>query len=200
MGSPQQPRLVGLIHSLAKGKHTSQLATARCVASPQRGTTPVAETSCVGLPVLIGMIDACRWVATPVCLLFVNSLGMGNSPRAATLVRRVVLSFQNRTTPFRRFFPLILFSMLFGFLLANIFGTFLEGLRNVVAWDGFVILSILLFVETTNYFTYHSSNDRSLQRVPTTFAANKEQVCRVVNSFKIGLLLGFFVEAFKVGS
>lgn len=125
---------------------------------------------------------------------------MGNSPRAATLVRRVVLSFQNRTTPFRRFFPLILFSMLFGFLLANIFGTFLEGLRNVVAWDGFVILSILLFVETTNYFTYHSSNDRSLQRVPTTFAANKEQVCRVVNSFKIGLLLGFFVEAFKVGS
>jgi hypothetical protein len=177
-------------------------------------------------------------------------------PRVASLLRQVTLSFQNRIRPFRDSFSLILFSLLFGFLLANIFGTFLNILRDAVSWDGFVILGILLFVEMTNYLTYprgswatpgprrpkgmggrsppkaqgpplgdrrrggqalggrgpHAEQSlegpplgdnrggRARHRASKATIANREGIYRIVNSFKIGLLLGFFVEAFKVGS
>ena len=121
-------------------------------------------------------------------------------PRVASLLRQVALSFQNRIRPFRDSFSLILFSLLFGFLLANIFGTFLNVLRDAISWDGFVILGIVLFVEITNYLTYHPFRGRSRQFASNATIANREVIHRIVNSFKIGLLLGFFVEAFKVGS
>ena len=125
---------------------------------------------------------------------------MANNPRVASLLRQVALSFQNRIRPFRDSFSLILFSLLFGFLLANIFGTFLNVLRDAISWDGFVILGIVLFVEITNYLTYHPFRGRSRQFAFNATIANREVIYRIVNSFKIGLLLGFFVEAFKVGS
>lgn len=125
---------------------------------------------------------------------------MANNPRAATLLRQVAVSFQNRARPFRHSFSIILFSLLFGFLLANIFGTFLAVLRNSIPWDGFVIFGILLFVETTNWLTYRPFKGPSQQTAYEAVKTNKNVMCRIVNSFKIGLLLGFFVEAFKVGS
>jgi hypothetical protein len=128
------------------------------------------------------------------------SFAMANNPRAAALLRQVALAFQNRVRPFRRSFSIILFSLLFGFLFANIFGTFLNVLRNAIAWDGFVIVGILMFVEVTNYLTYHPFKSSSNQIVYDATKTNKEVICRIVNSFKMGLLLGFFVEAFKVGS
>lgn len=125
---------------------------------------------------------------------------MGNNPRAATLLRQLALSFQNRIKPFRDSFSTILFFLLFGFLLANIFGTFLGVLRNAIAWDGFVILGVVLFVEVTNYLTYYQVKSRSSQIDSNASKTSKEIMYRLVNSFKIGLLLGFFIEAFKVGS
>lgn len=125
---------------------------------------------------------------------------MENNFRAATLLSQVALSIQNRIRPFRRSFSIILFSLLLGFLVANIFGTFLGVLRNAIAWDGFVILGIVFFVEVTNYVIYHPLKNRSQQIASDAIKTNKEVTCRIVNSFKIGLLLGFFVEAFKVGS
>ena len=234
---------------------------------------------------------------------------MANNPRVASLLRQVALSFQNRIKPFRNSFSLIFFSLLFGFLLANIFGTFLNVFRDIVFWDGFIILGILFFVEITNYLTYHpfsgsfglgvrwdggqsppqprpwpgavvgsaphpiepmhpkgckavhlegmqegagapttrsterlasrrgwgevpsppapdaspvrlgrasgasdaslaslerdaqdAREGRSRQLVSNAAIANRGVIYRVVNSFKLGLLLGFFVEAFKVGS
>lgn len=113
---------------------------------------------------------------------------------------QVALSFQNRIRPFRSYFSTILLSLLFGFLLANIFGTFLGVLRNAIAWDGFVILGILFFVEVTNCLIYHPLKIRSQQIAFDSAKRKKEMMYRIVNSFKIGLLLGFFVEAFKVGS
>ena len=41
---------------------------------------------------------------------------------------------------------------------------------------------------------------RSRQLASNAAIVNREVIYRIVNSFKIGLLLGFFVEAFKVGS
>ena len=122
-------------------------------------------------------------------------------------------------------FSLVLFSALLGFLVANIFGTFLTTLRDYVVWDGFIIVGLVVFVETINLSVY-----KVFKSVPFTPSAledatgvlntkespftlrNKSDtllnsprrsnflLCQLLNSFKLGLLLGFFVEAFKVGS
>jgi hypothetical protein len=147
-------------------------------------------------------------------------------------------------------FSLILFSTLSGFLLANLFGTFLNALRYYVVWDGFIIGTLIFFVEATNVIVYRipirlisreelieprdkrrvlglSDKERSFTLLKGFRVArfhflpfllnslslnwrnisNEELVLeprfplyRLINSFKLGLLLGFFVEAFKVGS
>ena len=155
---------------------------------------------------------------------------------------------------FHKNFSLILFSALLGFLVANIFGTFLTVLRNYAIWDGFIIVGLLIFVETTNLTVYKMSKSLSLfflrgqpgnskvtentgiggpqkkgllrfskenlclvifynlfrlgrgfqKLLPFQLITPSQKkdllICPLINSFKLGLLLGFFVEAFKVGS
>ena len=111
-------------------------------------------------------------------------------------------------------FSLVLFSALLGFLVANIFGTFLTTLRNYVVWDGFIIVGLVVFVETINLSVYKVfksvpfnpsafEDARSVlntKESPFTLRKRNFLLCQLLNSFKLGLLLGFFVEAFKVGS
>ena len=142
----------------------------------------------------------------------------------------------------QRNFSLIVFSTLSGFLVANIFGTFLTVLRSCLMWDGFVVIGLIFFVEATNLSVYRifkpsflrskefraagsvsmatnakdlkgkdSLRDRSRMGVSKAFkpftlfslgvsGRRSFLFCQLLNSFKLGLLLGFFVEAFKVGS
>lgn len=127
---------------------------------------------------------------------------MAINSRVATLLRQSALAFQGRARPFRGSFPLVLLSLLLGFLLANVFGTILNLLRAKLAWDGFVLLGVVLLVEATSCLTYCDPLCRvSLERGASLGPlANAMTSWRIVNSFKIGLLLGFFVDAFKVGS
>ena len=145
-----------------------------------------------------------------------------------------------KAKPFKNF-SLILFSTLSGFLLANLFGTFLTGLRSYVVWDGFIIGILIFFVEATNVIVYRipirliskeelgEPTDKRKVSKPFTlvkgfrfgilpFLSNslplrgvnkaneivvrepRSPLYQFINSFKLGLLLGFFVEAFKVGS
>ena len=139
----------------------------------------------------------------------------------------------------QRNFSLTVFSTLSGFLVANIFGTFLTVLRSCLGWDGFVVIGLIFFVEAINLSVYRilkpsilrykefrveergtdaknlegqdSSRDRSRLGISKTLKPltlfllglsdrRSFLVCQLINSFKVGLLLGFFVEAFKVGS
>lgn len=142
----------------------------------------------------------------------------------------------------QRNFSLIVFSTLSGFLVANIFGTFLAVLRSCLVWDGFVVIGLIFFVEATNLSVYRifkpsllrskelktagsvsmATNakdlkdqdplrDRSRMGISKAlkplalfslglFGRRSFLLCQLLNSFKLGLLLGFFVEAFKVGS
>ena len=142
----------------------------------------------------------------------------------------------------QRNFSLIVFSTLSGFLVANIFGTFLTVLRSCFGWDGFIVIGLIFFVEAINLSVYRifklsllrskefraegsvsiaidakdlegqdSSRDRSRMGISkilksfTLFSLGLSDrrsflFCQLVNGFKLGLLLGFFVEAFKVGS
>ena len=142
----------------------------------------------------------------------------------------------------QRNFSLIVFSTLSGFLVANIFGTFLTVLRSCLGGMDLLLLGlsslwrqqILACTESLSLLSLRSkefkaagkrfngynakdlegqdlSRDRSRMGISkalkpfTLFSLGLSGrrsflLCQLLNSFKLGLLLGFFVEAFKVGS
>nr|AYC65778.1 hypothetical protein Ycf20 [Udotea sp. TZ0819] len=75
----------------------------------------------------------------------------------------------------------------FGFLIGNLFGTFLVFLRNQFLWDGIVLLIILILFEILNFLI---ANTRFISQF----------FKKILKSVQIGILLGFFIDAFKVGS
>lgn len=152
-----------------------------------------------------------------------------------------------------------------GFLLGNLFGTFLSLIRIVLPWDGFIVIIILFFMELISYSRYHRQKLRFLGIWKSTMILKERDDARIVdntkddvvwnwvvfssitrmgpawvkslvelrpsskqnptpgfvgnqqttrspfvpyffnrsracNSFKIGFLLGFFIDAYKVGS
>ena len=127
-------------------------------------------------------------------------------------LKKNVLTLQNT-------FSLALFFLFIGFLCGNVFGTFLDTLRLYFFWNGLVGLFLLLFIETINFLVYGfflSKRVGSLQYRARATKAKKSflqkrirfykiykkviNIERIINAFKIGLLFGFFVDSFKVGS
>lgn len=80
-----------------------------------------------------------------------------------------------------------------GFFLGNIFGTFLNALRGLFYWDGLIILAFVFICEFISFQTYRPTTARIEERL---FVLS----WRPFNLIKLGLLFGFFVDAFKVGS
>ena len=96
-----------------------------------------------------------------------------------------------------------IFSLFLGFVFGNLFGTFLNFFRRFLNWDGLIILITILIVELINYLNYRPSHkNQNLDFVILTDSKNKKQInfVKILNFYKIGLLLGFFIDAFKVGS
>jgi len=164
---------------------------------------------------------------------------------------------------FEIYFAKGVFFLFFGFLLGNLFGSFLGIFRKLVIWDGFIVLIIILFQEFISYSIYKSKKrtlffyvktkktyklkkknfffNRIIQLINffilnffnfsifikkfilrvysvfpktikkkmihfffnetlTTNKAYQIYILKNLNLFKIGILLGFFIDAFKVGS
>lgn len=86
-------------------------------------------------------------------------------------------------------FVIYIFLLFLGFICGNLFGTFLIFFRYYIYWDGFIILLIILLIEFINYLTYIKK-----------FKIKNKIFFKFLNFYKIGLLLGFFIDSFKVGS
>jgi hypothetical protein len=146
----------------------------------------------------------------------------------------------------RRGFAISFFCLFFGFLIGSLFGTFLNGIREFIFWDGFIIGLVVLICEIVSFCLYSTNkidlfyfrpkikNPRSFGRVtiagtgskaargtnpsgpifkarslsPVTGERNVLQKnykippdrAKILNYFKLGLLFGFFIDAYKVGS
>jgi Protein of unknown function (DUF565) len=94
-----------------------------------------------------------------------------------------------------------LFCLVGGFFLGNIFGTFLNVLRGIFHWDGLIILAFIFLCEFISFQTYRPIAEAKTR---ATLIRAQESVYilswRPLNLIKLGLLFGFFVDAFKVGS
>lgn len=92
-------------------------------------------------------------------------------------------------------FSFSLFLLFLGFVFGNLFGTFLNFFRTYIIWDGFIMMLGLVSIEILNYISFNRENDPRLKHLNSNHNPK-----RSVNFLKIGLLLGFFIDAFKVGS
>ncbi len=102
-------------------------------------------------------------------------------------------------------FAFSIFFLFLGFICGNLFGTFLTFFRYFIYWDGAIIMLTIVFIELINFLYYtkpqrktQTFQDKSgllLTRQPKT-----QSFIIFVNFYKVGILIGFFTDAFKVGS
>ncbi len=108
--------------------------------------------------------------------------------------------FKEKFDFFQISFSSAIFFLFTGFLGGNLFGTFLQGIRHFLPWDGFIVVSFLFFVEIVSYIRYHVEGRAFIFLWSFPFSYQKRIFWKNVNFLKIGLMLGFFIDAFKVGS
>ena len=106
--------------------------------------------------------------------------------RFFNFVKKKFLKLKKNFLPF-------LFLLFAGFFFGNLFGTVVESIRKLNITDTFLIFLLVLFNEFINFIVY--SNYRRKKNL-----SSKSKKFTFLNAFKIGVLLGFFIDSFKVGS
>ena len=112
---------------------------------------------------------------------------MALETRLSLFLKKISSLFIEKFFFFQNSFSSSIFFLFIGFLAGNLFGTFLNGIRTVIPWDGFIIVTLLIFIEIISYITYHKEG-RSffiLWRFP--FSYQKRLFWKCFNFFKIGL-------------
>ena len=110
-------------------------------------------------------------------------------------------------------------SFYLGFILGNLFGTFLKFFRNQIIWDGIILITIIFLFEFLNFIIYikkaplgvflgnfpkrrrpskASSKFPNKKLLPLSFRRKSNYI--ILKNFQMGILLGLFIDAFKVGS
>nr|YP_009105915.1 hypothetical chloroplast RF20 [Microthamnion kuetzingianum]AIT94733.1 hypothetical chloroplast RF20 [Microthamnion kuetzingianum] len=119
--------------------------------------------------------------------------------RFAKFIKRFFFETKNKYLFFKKYFSLGIFFLFLGFLLGNIFGTFLNLFRNYLIWDGLIVFFLIFFCEIVNYNIY--TKKKKLSHIFTWSLKFPGAILwKFLNYFKIGVLFGFFIDAFKVGS
>lgn len=119
--------------------------------------------------------------------------------RIVTCVLQYVSLSKYKFLYLQKHFAIMFCLLLMGFVVGNMFGTFLSLIRNFIIWDGLLIICFLFIFEIFSYAIYHSK-----ERIFGFFLLYPQlinkSIWRFANFFKIGLMIGFFIDAFKVGS
>jgi len=103
---------------------------------------------------------------------------------------------------FNEIHPLDFFLLLAAFLYGNLFVINFSTLN----WGLLLIALIVLFLEFTNkifYFCFLFNKQNKNKKLSFSFSflnLNTNSLLILLNTVKRGFLLGFFIEAFKVGS
>jgi hypothetical protein len=117
--------------------------------------------------------------------------------RLSTLIDRISQQFNRWTTnPWRRL-SLIVISLLFGNFLASAISTS-TGQRTEL--DTVISLVLLIFTESISWLVYGSAIGRRDLGERNDILDRRPIYVVLLNSLKLGLIYGLFVEAFKLGS
>jgi Protein of unknown function (DUF565) len=117
--------------------------------------------------------------------------------RLNTLIDRILQQFiQWAENPWRRL-SIIIISLLFGNFLASAISTS-TGQRT----DLDIVISVILLgmTEFINWLTYGSGLSQRKRSEKNIILGQRPIWIAILNSLKLGLIYGLFVEAFKLGS
>ena len=78
--------------------------------------------------------------------------------RTVVFINQLFLNLEKKNYFFKEVFSFALFTLFFGFLIGNLFGTFLNLIRSFIFWDGLIIFIILSVMEFLNFFLYKKTN------------------------------------------
>ena len=107
--------------------------------------------------------------------------------RLFRIIRQIFLNSKYQFDLFQNVFTASLFFLFIGFVTGSSFCTILGLIRDSNVWDGLVIIFMLFFFERVGKQVYNRSQSLNTQRF-----------FKFINCWKTGILLGFFVDAFKV--
>lgn len=96
--------------------------------------------------------------------------------------------------------PLDLLSTLLGFVVGNAFGLFLPFIRHYLPFDFIIIFLLCVLFEWISAQAYKRASRKVRLASKGNAEARPQAFLRVLNVMKLGILFGFFVDAFKVGS
>ena len=122
------------------------------------------------------------------------------------LLNSFYFNILNKFKLIEKYFIIYIFLLLLGFICGNLFGTFLIFFRFYTNWDGLIIILTILIIEFINFITYgksfkyHKLNNFFSKIYKKNFFFLLFKNFKFLNFYKMGLLLGFFIDAFKVGS
>ena len=121
--------------------------------------------------------------------------------------------FLSKVQNFSNYFLESACSFYLGFILGNLFGTFLTFFRNQILWDGILLLTIILLFEFLNFIIYKKKGFCGISDVPRCVRRGKnlppspssskfqnKKLFIILKNLQIGILFGLFIDAFKVGS
>lgn len=111
--------------------------------------------------------------------------------RLFRIIRQIFLNSKSQFVLFQNVFTASLFFLFIGFVTGSSFCTILGLIRHSNLWDGLVIIGMLFLFERVGKQVYN--------RVRSSSTKN-QRLLKFINCWKTGILLGFFVDAFKVGS
>ena len=72
---------------------------------------------------------------------------MRSETRLTRFLANFSKTFKEKFSFFQMSFSSAIFFLFSGFLAGNVFGTFLNGIRTVFPWDGFIVGIFIFFVE-----------------------------------------------------
>jgi hypothetical protein len=117
--------------------------------------------------------------------------------RLSTLIDRTGKQFVRwAENPWRRL-SLLIISLLFGNFLASAIATS-SGQRTDI--DVFTSFLLLIVTESISWLVYGSTFGRRTLEDNSVFLGQRPILVAILNSLKLGLIYGLFVEAFKLGS
>lgn len=120
--------------------------------------------------------------------------------RLLFFINRLKNSLKRKNSFFKEIFSFALFTLFVGFLIGNLFGTFLNTIRSFILWDPLIIFLILFIMELLNYLLYNKSKRFFVIFQKSSYYLNNKIIWKSLNYLKIGIMFGFFIDAFKVGS
>ena len=120
--------------------------------------------------------------------------------RIVFFINQLKVYLNRKNSFFKEVFSFALFTLFVGFLIGNLFGTFLNTIRSFIFWDGLIIFIILFIMELLNFILYNKTTRFFVISQKISYYPNNQIIWKSVNYLKIGIMFGFFIDAFKVGS